>query len=132
MAFNHASDSAIRAFPPLLCDQTAARFAPRRRLVLTADGRCIQQWLPSASPEDLTTSSRERRQALLEDAAAAIAAHVLAGKRGGLDAVQQLLTLSARCAPKFELKPSGGVTLLSWLRKTSALLATGTLLTSGQ
>ena len=73
--------------------------APRRRLVLTADRRCIQQWLPSKPADDLTDSSTERRQALLEQAADAIAAYILAGKRGGSEALEQLLGLSARCVP---------------------------------
>ena len=65
---------------------------------MTADRRCIQQWLPSTPGNDLTNGDQKRRQALLEEAANAIAAHVLAGKRGGSEALEQLLTLSQRCA----------------------------------
>ena len=79
--------------------------APCRRLVLTADRRCIQQWLPSMPVDDLTDGDQDRRQALLEEAADAIAAGVLAGKRGGSDALEQLLTLSQRCGREFDYKP---------------------------
>ena len=66
--------------------------------MLTADRRCIQQWLPSTPVDELTNGNHERRQALLEEVADAIAAHGLAGKRGGSEALEQLLTLSQRCA----------------------------------
>ncbi len=66
--------------------------------MLTADARCVQQWLPAAAVDDVTGSSSDRRQASLEKAAAAIAAHVLAGKSGGAEAFAQLLSLSSRCA----------------------------------
>ncbi len=78
-----------------------------RRLVLTADKRCIQQWLPSTPVDDLTNGNQERRQALLEKVADAIAANVLAGKRGGSEALEQLLTLSHRCASGFDVRPYG-------------------------
>ena len=76
----------------------AGSLCARRRLVVTADARCVQQWLPAAAVDDLTGSSSDRRQASLEKAAAAVATHVLAGKPGGAEAFAQLLSLYSRCA----------------------------------
>ena len=67
-----------------------------RRLILAADVRCIQQWLPGVQVSSFTAGAAEDRQNIAEAVAEAVAAHSVLAGESGEDALKQLMALNTR------------------------------------